>query len=120
MATIEPFLADHLGIIPFFRGPVYSYGLLGSGLILALMIVPIVASITRDVMTQAPIELKEGGKALGLTDWEITRKIVLPYAKTGIVGAVILGLGRALGETMAIAMVGGVAEYSYSFLIFSS
>src|SRR5579862_4551485 len=110
LATIEPFFATHLGFIAFLRGPIYSYGLLGSGLILALMIVPIVASISRDVMAQAPIELKEGGKALGLTDWEITRKIVLPYARTGIIGAVILGLGRALGETIAIAMVGGSAN----------
>ena len=69
------------------------------------MIVPIVASISRDVMAQTPNELKEGGRALGMTNWEVTRKIILPYAKTGIVGSIILGLGRALGETMAVAMV---------------
>ena len=107
---VEPFLAAHLGFIPGFHGPVYSYGLLTSGLILALMIVPIVASISRDVMAQTPLELREGAKALGLTDWEVTRKIVLPYAKTGIIGAVILGLGRALGETMAVALVSGAAN----------
>jgi len=107
---IEPFLASHLSFIPGFAGPVYSYGLLDSGLILSLMIVPIVASISRDVMIQAPIEQREGAKALGLTDWEVTRKIVLPYAKTGIIGAIILGLGRALGETMAVALVGGGAN----------
>jgi phosphate transport system permease protein len=106
---VEPFLQAHLGFIPGFGGPIYSYGLLGSGLILALMIVPIVASITRDVMVQAPLEQREGARALGLTDWEVTRKVVLPYAKTGIVGAVILGLGRALGETMAVALVSGAA-----------
>ena len=109
--TIEPFLAEHLGFIPFFccTGHVYSYGFLASGLILALMIVPIIASISRDAMRQTPVDLKEGGKALGLTDWEVTRKIVLPYAKTGILGGVILGLGRALGETMAVALVSGAA-----------
>ncbi len=108
--SVEPFLASHLGFIPGFGGHVYSYGLLASGLILALMIVPIVASISRDVMVQAPLELREGAKALGLTDWEVTRKVVLPYAKTGVIGAVILGLGRALGETMAVALVSGAAN----------
>jgi phosphate transport system permease protein len=103
--SIEPWMNKYMGFIPGLGGPVYSYGLLASGLILSIMIVPIVASISRDAMAQTPIELKEGGKALGMTDWEITRKIVLPFAKTGIVGATILGLGRALGETMAVAMV---------------
>lgn len=107
--SVLPLIAAHLGFIPFFAGPVYSYGLVGSGLILAIMIVPIVASISRDVMVQAPLELREGAKALGLTDWEVTRKIVLPYAKTGVVGAIILGLGRALGETMAVALVSGAS-----------
>jgi len=108
--SVEPFIEARLGFIPGFGGPIYSYGLLGSGLILALMIVPIVASISRDVMVQTPLELREGAKALGLTDWEITRKVVLPYAKTGIVGGIILGLGRALGETMAVALVSGSAN----------
>jgi phosphate transport system permease protein len=108
---IEPAMARYLGFIPGFEGPTYSSGLLASGMILAIMIVPIIASISRDVMTQTPIELKEGGKALGLTNWEVTRKIVLPYAKTGIVGSIILGLGRALGETMAVAMVSNGATF---------
>jgi phosphate transport system permease protein len=107
---IEPVMAKYLGFLPGFAGPTYSSGLLASGLILSLMIVPIVASISRDAMAQTPNELKEGGKALGLTNWEITWKIVLPYAKTGIVGGIILGLGRALGETMAVAMVSGGAS----------
>ena len=106
--VLEPFLADHLSFIPIFAGPVYSSGLLAAGMILALMVVPIIASISRDVMTQTPLQLKEGARALGLTNWEITRKIVLPYARTGIIGSVVLGLGRALGETMAVAMVAGV------------
>jgi phosphate transport system permease protein len=108
---IEPAMATYLGFIPGFGGLPYSSGLLASGMILAIMIVPIIASISRDVMSQTPIELKEGGKALGLTNWEVTRKIVLPYAKTGIIGSIILGLGRALGETMAVAMVSNGATF---------
>ena len=107
--TLEPSMAKYLSFIPLFSGPVYSAGMLASGIILALMIVPIIASISRDVMSQTPLELREGAKAIGLTNWEITRKIVLPYAKTGIIGAIILGLGRALGETMAVAMVSGAS-----------
>jgi phosphate transport system permease protein len=108
---IEPVMASYLGFIPGFEGPTYSSGLLASGIILAIMIVPIIASISKDVMVQTPIELKEGGKALGLTNWEVIRKIILPYARTGIVGSIILGLGRALGETMAVAMVSNGATF---------
>jgi phosphate transport system permease protein len=108
---IEPVMAKYLYFIPGFQGPVYSSGFLASGVILAIMIVPIVASISRDVMVQTPNELKEGGRALGLTSWEVTRKIILPYARTGIVGSIILGLGRALGETMAVAMVSNGATF---------
>ncbi|MDG6902336.1 MAG: phosphate ABC transporter permease subunit PstC [Nitrososphaerota archaeon] len=103
--VIEPALAQYLGFIPGFGGPVYGYGLLASGVILSLMIVPIIAAISRDAMTQTPVELKEAGMALGMTNWEVTRKIVLPYAKTAIIGSLVLGLGRALGETMAVVMV---------------
>ncbi|HZY46340.1 MAG TPA: phosphate ABC transporter permease subunit PstC [Candidatus Bathyarchaeia archaeon] len=106
--TLEPFLADHLSFLPIFKGPFSSSGgLLTAGIILAIMVVPIVASISRDVMAQTPSHLTEGAKALGLTRWEITRRVVLPYARTGIIGSVVLGLGRALGETMAVAMVAG-------------
>jgi phosphate transport system permease protein len=108
---IEPVMATYLGFLPGFAGPVYSSGFLASGIILAIMIVPIIASISRDVMTQTPNDLKEGGRALGLTNWEVTRKIILPYARTGIVGSIILGLGRALGETMAVAMVSNGATF---------
>ena len=104
---LEPFLAQHLSFIPIFSGPVYSPGLLAAGIILAIMVVPIIASISRDMMTRTPKELREGAKALGLTRWEVTRKVVLPFARTAIVGSIILGLGRALGETMAIAMLSG-------------
>lgn len=109
---IEPSLAKYLGFIPGVHGPVTAApGLLASGLILAIMIVPIVASISRDAMAQTPRELKEGGRALGLTRWEVTTKIIFPFAKSGIIGSIILGLGRALGETMAVAMVCGGAGY---------
>ncbi len=111
ISVIEPFMATYLGFIPGFGGPVYNAGLIASGLILGLMIVPIIASISRDTIARTPIELKEAGKSLGMTNWEITRKIILPLAKTGIFGATILGLGRALGETMAVAMVSGGALY---------
>ncbi|MHB8567234.1 MAG: phosphate ABC transporter permease subunit PstC [Nitrososphaerales archaeon] len=110
--TLEPAMSKYLSFFPLFSGPVYSGGLLASGLILALMIVPIIAALSRDMISQTPIELKEGAKALGLTNWETTRRIVLPYAKSGIFGAVILGLGRALGETMAVALVSGSALYA--------
>ncbi|HVC27367.1 MAG TPA: phosphate ABC transporter permease subunit PstC [Nitrososphaerales archaeon] len=103
--SVEPVMAKYLYFIPYFGGKVYSYGLPASGLILALMTVPIIASISRDAMAQTPIELREAGRALGLTDWEVTRKIVLPSARTAIAGSIVLGLGRALGETMAVVMV---------------
>jgi phosphate transport system permease protein len=107
--TLEPYLAQHLSFIPIFAPPVQSPGLLAAGIILAIMVVPIIASISRDFMARTPIELKEGAKALGLTKWEVTRKVIIPYARTGIIGSVVLGLGRALGETMAVAMVSGAA-----------
>jgi phosphate transport system permease protein len=107
---IEAGMATYLYFIPGLKGPVYNSGLLTSGVILAIMIVPIIASISRDSMAATPRELKEGGRALGMTNFEITRKIVLPFARTGILGSVILGLGRALGETMAVAMVSGAAN----------
>jgi phosphate transport system permease protein len=109
LQTFEPFLSEHLYFIPVFDGPVYSSGLLASGIIVALMIIPIIASISRDAMARTPKELKEGGRALGLTDHEVTTKIVFPYAKSSIFGSIMLGLGRALGETMAVAMVSNSA-----------
>ena len=112
LQVIEPFLAQHLSFIPFLapvspNSPPPSSGLLAAGVLLAIMVIPIISSISRDFMARTPIELKDGAKALGLTRWEVTRKVVLPYAKTGIIGSMILGLGRALGETMAVAMVSG-------------
>jgi len=105
--VVEPYLSQHLGFIPIFAGPLSSPGLLSAGIILAIMIVPIIASISRDLMARTPKDQRDGAKALGLTRWEVTRRIVLPYAKTGIAGSIVLGLGRALGETMAVAMLAG-------------
>lgn len=105
--VVEPYLEQNLSFIPIFSGPLSSPGLLAAGVILAIMILPIIASVSRDMMARTPKQTREGAKALGLTRWEVTRKLVLPYAKTGIVGAMVLGLGRALGETMAVTMIGG-------------
>ena len=104
---IQPFLARYLGWTGFFSGPAYGIGMLAAGVILAIMIVPIVASITRDVMSAVPQVQREGVLALGATRWEMIRVGVLRNARTGIIGAIILGLGRALGETMAVTMVIG-------------
>ena len=107
---LGPWLQQVLGFIPIFRGPVGSgQGLLASGLVLAVMITPIIAATTRDVLRQTPRETKEGALGLGLTRWEMIRAVSLPWSASGIFGAVILGLGRALGETMAVLMVSGSA-----------
>jgi len=103
-------LSRVLGFIPFFAGQVGSgIGLLSAGLVLAVMIIPIIAAVSRDVLARVPREMKEQGLALGITRWELVRSIVLPYARGGIIAAVVLGLGRALGETMAVLMVSGSA-----------
>lgn len=105
--TVEPFLGDHLGFIPLFEGPPLGLGYLSAGLVLAVMILPTIASVTGEVLKTAPVTLKEGALALGATRWEAIRMTLLPYAKPGIFGATLLGLGRALGETMAVTMVIG-------------
>jgi phosphate transport system permease protein len=113
--TVQPMLADTLGFLPFFRGTPRGFGMLAGGIVLAIMILPTIASVSRDVMQAAPNPLREGALALGATRWETVRVAVLPYARSGIVGAVVLGLGRALGETMAVTMViGNRAEISLS------
>jgi phosphate transport system permease protein len=104
--TIGPFLIHHLGFIPLFTGAPYGFGMLAAGMILAIMILPIIASISRDVMIAVPNTQREAALALGATKWETT-KIILSNAKSGIAGATLLGLGRALGETMAVTMVIG-------------
>jgi phosphate transport system permease protein len=104
---VEPFLARTLGWTGLFTGPIYGIGMLAAGIILAIMIVPIIASITREVLTAVPQNQREAVLALGATRWEMIRMGVLRNARIGIVGGIILGLGRALGETMAVTMVIG-------------
>ena len=104
---VEPFLAKTLGWTGFFTGPMYGIGMLAAGIILAIMIVPVIASITREVMTAVPQNQREAVLALGATRWEMIRMGVLRNARIGIVGGIILGLGRALGETMAVTMIIG-------------
>ncbi|MGA2281829.1 MAG: phosphate ABC transporter permease subunit PstC [Verrucomicrobiota bacterium] len=113
--VMVPFLRDHffpllqkyLGFLPLFKGPIYGLSLLAAGIILAIMIVPIITSVSREILRSVPGLQREAAYALGATRWEVTRIAVLSYAKKGLFGAVILGLGRALGETMAVTMVIG-------------
>jgi phosphate transport system permease protein len=104
---VEPLLAKYFGWTGLFTGPKYGWGMLAAGVILAIMILPIIASITREVITAVPRVQREAALALGATKWEMLRMAVLRNARPGIFGAVILGLGRALGETMAVTMVIG-------------
>ena len=105
--TVEPFLKSTLGFLPLFQGPAYGVGLLAAGLILAVMIVPFIVSISREVLMAVPPEQREAALALGATKWESTWKVVVPYARAGILGSVFLAMARALGETMAVTMVIG-------------
>ncbi len=104
---VEPFLGHTLGFIPLFSGPPIGLGYLAAGLILAVMILPTICSVTGEVLKTVPSALREGAFALGATRWEAIWIAVLPYARPGILGAALLGLGRALGETMAVTMVIG-------------
>jgi phosphate transport system permease protein len=104
---VQPWLAKTLGWTGFFEGPPFGIGMLAAGFVLAIMIIPVISSISREVMSVVPSHQREGVLALGATRWEMIRLGVLRNARTGIVGAVILGLGRSLGETMAVTMVIG-------------
>jgi len=110
----QPFLQETLGRIPvlgeLFQGPTMGIGMLTAGIILSVMIIPFIASVMRDVFDTCPSVLKESAYAIGCTRWEVVRKIVLPYTRIGVVGGVMLGLGRALGETMAVTFVIGNAH----------
>ncbi|HEY3013391.1 MAG TPA: phosphate ABC transporter permease subunit PstC [Gemmatimonadales bacterium] len=105
--TAFPLLRKAFGFIPFFQGPIYGPSMLAAGIILAIMIMPYVMSVAREVLLAVPNTQREASLALGATRWEAVITAVLPYARSGIIGAVILGLGRALGETMAVTMVIG-------------
>jgi phosphate transport system permease protein len=105
--TVEPFLKRTLGFLPLFQGPAYGVGFLAAGLVLAIMIVPYIVSVSREVLLSVPGDQREAALGLGATRWETTWKVVVPYARTGIMGSVFLSMARALGETMAVTMVIG-------------
>ncbi len=103
----QPFMIKYFGFIPLFDGQPYGIGLFTAGLILAIMIIPYITSISRDVILSTPQMLKEAALGLGSTHWEMVRMVILPFARSGILGSIFLALGRALGETMAVTMVIG-------------
>jgi len=103
----EPFLKDTLGFLPLFKGPAFGVGFLTAGMILAVMTFPFIISVSRESLLAVPRDQREAALALGSTKWETTWKVVVPYAKLGIIGSIFLGLARALGETMAVTMVIG-------------
>ena len=116
-----PWLNDHIGTIPyigvFFRGPPLGIGMLTAGFVLAIMVIPFISSVMREVFLTVPTRLKESAYALGSTKWEVSWDIVLPYTRSAVIGGVFLGLGRALGETMAVAFViGNTVRLSPSLL----
>ena len=113
-ATLQPALIDSFANVPvlnaLFAGPPYGIGVLTAGLILAVMVLPFITAITRDVFLTVPPVLKEAAYGVGCTTWEVVRKVVLPYTRVGVIGGIMLGLGRALGETMAVTFVIGNAH----------
>ncbi|MFL5561644.1 MAG: phosphate ABC transporter permease subunit PstC [Gemmatimonadaceae bacterium] len=118
-AHVVPFLRDtlHLGATPLFSGPNYGPSMLAAGVILAIMVLPYISAVSREVLLAVPRSQREAALALGATRWEMIWGAVLPFARSGIIGGVILGLGRALGETMAVTMViGNTHEMSASLL----
>ncbi len=119
-SRVEPFLGNFLGFLPLFKGPPMGIGMLTAGIILALMVLPFITAIARDVLRMVPPMLKEAGYGMGATMWEVTRNVSLPYGIRGIVGAMFLGLGRAVGETMAVTFVIGNSHRIRSSLFESS
>jgi phosphate transport system permease protein len=111
---VQPWLIAHVGSLPalgrLFQGPPFGIGVLSAGLVLAIMVLPFVAAVMRDVFETVPDVLKESGYALGATTWEVIWQVVVPYSRVGMVGGIMLGLGRALGETMAVTFVVGNAH----------
>lgn len=111
---VEPWLIAHLGPLPvvgaLFSGPPIGIGMLTAGIVLGVMIVPFIAAVARDVFSAVPTALRESAVALGATRWEILRRVTLPYTRSAVIGAIFLGLGRALGETMAVTFVLGNAH----------
>lgn len=105
--TVQPWLQKHLGFLPFFQGEIHGYSLMAAGLLLIVMTLPIVTALSREVMLVVPNSQREAMLALGATRWEVIRYAVLPFSRAGIAGAVLLGFGRALGETIAVTAVVG-------------
>jgi phosphate transport system permease protein len=104
---IQPGLKGTLGFLPLFKGPAYGVGLLTAGIVLAIMVIPYIISVSREVLLSVPRDQREAALSLGSTHWESTWKVVVPFARTGIMGSIFLALARALGETMAVTMVIG-------------
>jgi len=119
---IEPWLNDHLGPLPvigaLFSGPPIGIGMLSAGIVLGVMVIPFIAAVARDVFSAVPTALRESAVALGATRWEILHRVTLPYTRSAVIGAIFLGLGRALGETMAVTFVlGNAHDLSASLLM---
>jgi phosphate transport system permease protein len=118
---VQPWLIDVIGPLPIvgrlFQGPPFGIGILTAGIVLAIMVVPFISAVTRDVFETVPDVLKESGYGLGATTWEVIWQVVVPYARTGMIGGIMLGLGRALGETMAVTFVIGNAHRIGSSLL---
>jgi phosphate transport system permease protein len=121
-AHVEPWLIDHLGNKPIvgalFSGPPIGIGMLTAGIVLGIMVIPFIASVAREVFNAVPAPLRESAVVLGATSWEILSRVTLPYTRSAIIGAIFLGLGRALGETMAVTFVlGNAHDLSVSLLM---
>ncbi len=117
LVALEPVIRAVLGWTPLFSGPFYGFSMLSAGVVLAVMIVPFIISISREVILAVPTEQREGALALGATRWETTWNVVLPFAKKGIMGSIFLALARSLGETMAVIMVIGNEAKIHSSLL---
>lgn len=121
--VVQPFLQNTFGPVPLigalFEGPIFGQGMLTAGIILAIMILPTILSLAREIIAQVPRLQKEGALALGATKWEMISMAILPYAKSGLIGAMILGLARAIGETMAVTMVIGNASSEISASLYT-
>ena len=113
---VQPALKNTLGFLPLFQGPVYGMGFLTAGIVLAIMVIPYIISVSREVLLSVPRDQREAALALGSTRWESTWRVVVPFAKTGIMGSIFLALARALGETMAVTrVIGNTPTISSSF-----